>query len=605
MAFEALYASAGTMAIIPLLYALFCGALKLNGMEYIVPHTVGEFLASPAFWGAAAIALLFAAFYSVVSISGVIYTCECSRQNKKVALRSLVKNAFAISTPVLKPKNWAVILLVLVVIPIMNIGVTPSFLGAITIPDFILEFITYNKALVALFALTCIFLTVLILRWLYAFHFMALEKDSFTQSCKRSAKLGKGHHVKDLLAVILIQIAVFGAVMAVIAILTALFTLLFRISIFSDGRLSVLTSTGMGLLFTFLSLLTVITSTLGMPVCYAVISARYYDYREKQGDPTADIALDAADTVKNRKKGKVLAAIAAVLIVGVTSVLLYHFTRGDIGEAFFAEDIREAVATEGVGVVAHRCGAHFAPENTLAALNKAADMGAKWCEIDVQQCKDGSIIVMHDTNFARTTGKDADSWTMNLDEVKKLDAGSFYGEEYAGEQIPTLDEMIQAAKERGVSLQIEMKPTGNEHDFEKAVADIIVANDYAQNCLIASQNYECLKKAHAYNPDLRTLYIAWIAFGDVTKVEAATDFSVESTWISDTLVETVHDAGKQIFAWTVNTPSVMQRMVDCEIDALVTDEIEDAMEITRENSPLAFADYIIDFFNIPAKENGV
>lgn len=263
-----------------------------------------------------------------------------------------------------------------------------------------------------------------------------------------------------------------------------------------------------------------------------------------------------------------------------------------------ASDVKAAMGDSKTGVVAHRCGAHFAPENTVAALNNAADMGVNWCEIDVQQTKDGQIIVMHDTNFGRTTGFYAESWDVTLEEARKLDAGSHYSERYVGEKIPTLDEMIQAAKARGISLQIEMKYTGNVEDFAHKVADIIVANDYTHHCLIASQDYRCLEAAHQYNPDLRTLYIMFIAFGDIERIEAATDFSVESTWNCNTLIEHVHEDNDQIFAWTVNTPSVMQRMINCGIDALVTDEVADALEIAQANSSQAFSQWIIDFFDL-------
>lgn len=604
--FEMIYSAVGGLIIIPLLYWLFRGALSLSGMAYIAPHNVGDFVTSPAFWIVVIIALLLAAFYSVVSINGVIFTCECSRQKKKVALGSLIRHALVFSKPVFKPKNWEVILLVLVVIPLMNIGITPAFLGAITIPDFILEFISYKKIFIAISVIVCLFFIALILRWMYAFNYMALEEVTFKEACKRSARLGKGHYFRDLISIILTQFIVFTVAMLVLTLLTLFFTVLFKLLFQLSGVASAILSVGMSLIYIFLIILTVIILTLGMPLCYAVISAKYYQYRKYSGYPISDVVLEISDERRPQKKVRILTGITVILIIGVLSVLFYNYSNGDIKEKISAEDIKEVAETEhSTGVVAHRCGAHFAPENTIAALNKVADMGATWCEIDVQQCKDGSIIVMHDTNFERTTGKDADSWTMTLEEVKQLDAGSSFSEEYAGEKIPTLDEMIKAAKARGISLQIEMKPTGNEYDFEKKVADVIVANDYVQNCLIASQDYKCLETAHQYNPNIRTLYITWIAFGDVTKIEAAADFSVESTWISNALVETVHESGNQIFAWTVNTPSVMQRMIDCGIDALVTDEIEEAMKITKENSTQFFADYIIDFFDISKKEGDV
>lgn len=63
-------------------------------------------------------------------------------------------------------------------------------------------------------------------------------------------------------------------------------------------------------------------------------------------------------------------------------------------------------------------------------------MGADWIELDVQQSRDGQIIVIHDTNFRRTTGVDANTWELDYEEIAKLDAGSFFDAAYAGERIP-------------------------------------------------------------------------------------------------------------------------------------------------------------------------
>ena len=96
-------------------------------------------------------------------------------------------------------------------------------------------------------------------------------------------------------------------------------------------------------------------------------------------------------------------------------------------------------------VVAHRAGAKVAPENTLAALEQAIRDGAPIAEIDVQQLSDGTLIVMHDSNFKRTAGEDVCVWDTEADVLSTLEVGSTFSAAYRGEQIPTLEEMLACA----------------------------------------------------------------------------------------------------------------------------------------------------------------
>lgn len=95
-------------------------------------------------------------------------------------------------------------------------------------------------------------------------------------------------------------------------------------------------------------------------------------------------------------------------------------------------------------IVAHRGAAKYAPENTIAAFLKAAEMGADYAEMDVRQTKDGVFVLMHDRNVKRTTDGKGLVSEMTLEEIKKLDAGSWFGKEFIGEKVPTLREVLKA-----------------------------------------------------------------------------------------------------------------------------------------------------------------
>ncbi len=99
-----------------------------------------------------------------------------------------------------------------------------------------------------------------------------------------------------------------------------------------------------------------------------------------------------------------------------------------------------------IKVVAHRGASKFAPENTITAFLKAAEMGADYAEMDVRQTKDGHFIIIHDASIRRTTNGKGLVAEMTLEEIKALDAGAWFGKEFAGENVPTLREVLQAIK---------------------------------------------------------------------------------------------------------------------------------------------------------------
>lgn len=117
-------------------------------------------------------------------------------------------------------------------------------------------------------------------------------------------------------------------------------------------------------------------------------------------------------------------------------------------------------------LIAHRGASFYAPENTLAAMRKAKQMGAEWVEIDVALSKDRELVIVHDDTVDRTTNGTGAVFELNLAELKALDAGSWFSPDYKGEKIPTLDELVELVLELDLNLQLELKPSlGNDKEL--------------------------------------------------------------------------------------------------------------------------------------------
>ena len=248
-------------------------------------------------------------------------------------------------------------------------------------------------------------------------------------------------------------------------------------------------------------------------------------------------------------------------------------------------------------VTAHRGASVSYPENTMAAFKGALELGADWIELDVQQTSDEKIIVLHDTNLKRTTGLNKNTWEATYEEVNALDAGSFFDSKYQGEKIPLLKDVLEFASNNNIKLNIELKPTGYEKNFEAQVVDLVKEYNLLDKCVITSQVYEVLANVKKYNQDIKTVYVMSLAYGNILDLKEADNFSIEASSITKKLVKEIHNAGKEIYAWTVNTKENMNKMIDLNVDNIITDNINLAKETIYESKTSNIILKYIEFIN--------
>ena len=111
-------------------------------------------------------------------------------------------------------------------------------------------------------------------------------------------------------------------------------------------------------------------------------------------------------------------------------------------------------------VIAHRGASGHAPENTLAAFKRAVALGASFIETDLQLSRDAHFVAIHDDTVNRTTNGQGKVHDLTLADLRRLDAGSWFGSEFAGERIPTLEEILEFSKRHDAVFYLELKPTG-------------------------------------------------------------------------------------------------------------------------------------------------
>ncbi|MHC4817894.1 MAG: glycerophosphodiester phosphodiesterase family protein, partial [Planctomycetota bacterium] len=268
-------------------------------------------------------------------------------------------------------------------------------------------------------------------------------------------------------------------------------------------------------------------------VAWAGQSALVLDlYRERRGlepeTPTAE---------RPPRQARVLLVTAVVGLVVLAVVLV-----GIIGEVV---DVQRDVK-----VTAHRGSSARAPENSLSALRAAIEDGADYAEIDVQETADGHVVLLHDTDLKRIAGVDKKIWEVELAELKRYDAGSWFGEAFRDERVPTLDEAIDLVSGR-LELNIELKFNGHDKDLAAAVVRIVKAKKFGEKCVISSLHYPGVREVRQLDPSLKVGHIVFDAIGDLTRQDV--DFlSVRTAATTADLVRRAHGRGLEVHVWTVN-----------------------------------------------------
>jgi glycerophosphoryl diester phosphodiesterase len=233
-------------------------------------------------------------------------------------------------------------------------------------------------------------------------------------------------------------------------------------------------------------------------------------------------------------------------------------------------------------VVAHRGVSAVYPENTLSAFQAAVALEVDWIELDVVTTSDGGIIVSHDRTADRCTDGTGLFKTKSLDEVKRLDAGIRFGEQFAGERIPTLDEVISLVEETSVRLCIEIKGDTPDDTLANARATVTLLQqrDFLQRTAISSFEPNCLRAIREWEPLLAINLDPMPQNGTLSPWKlcqqclrcGANFISHTYEYITPVMLAEARAHGLALWAWTVNDAESMRRMIDLEVDAILTDD---------------------------------
>ncbi|MBN0044008.1 glycerophosphodiester phosphodiesterase [Streptomyces actuosus] len=253
------------------------------------------------------------------------------------------------------------------------------------------------------------------------------------------------------------------------------------------------------------------------------------------------------------------------------------------------------------GIVAHRGASAYAPENTLAAVDKAAQLGIRWVENDVQRTRDGALVVMHDESLERTT--DAEEvypgrvpWKVKdftAAEIARLDAGSWFGPAYAGVRVPTLEQYLRRVEHNHQRLLLEIKSPelypGIEQQILKVLADEgwLDRGHVADELIVQSFSADSVRAVHDLAPAIRTGLLGTPPLADLPAYSGFTDqINPSHGTISAAYVAAVHaftgahGRAMEVFTWTVDDAATARQAAGYGVDGVISnrpDLVEDAV----------------------------
>lgn len=222
--------------------------------------------------------------------------------------------------------------------------------------------------------------------------------------------------------------------------------------------------------------------------------------------------------------------------------------------------------------IAHRGASALAPENTLASYRLAIEAGMELAECDLRRTKDGRIVVMHDARVSRTTDGTGRVAELTLEQIKSLDAGSWFAERFRGERVPTFEQYLDQVQGR-VRPVIELKEQGLAAEVVAALAE----RRLVEQTLIVSFLPDELAAVHGLEPALAT---GWL-FGDdrplEQELETATRLGARMAgpWeglVTADLVRQAHDRHLVVQAWTVDDRARMAELLALGVDIIATNK---------------------------------
>jgi glycerophosphoryl diester phosphodiesterase len=223
-------------------------------------------------------------------------------------------------------------------------------------------------------------------------------------------------------------------------------------------------------------------------------------------------------------------------------------------------------------VIAHRGASGHAPENTMAAFQRAVELGCGFIETDLQLTRDARFVAMHDATLDRTTNGRGAVHEHTLAELRQLDAGKWFDREFMDQKIPTLEEILEFSRKHDVIFYLEVKYDSALGMHHSLVAALNKAGDAARSIVIS---FDQSTLAALRQVDTALMMGLLVEEPGIDQPKTAIELGVRqlcprADFITTDLVDAAHRLDLQVATWTVDEPAQIRSVVAAGVDGIIS-----------------------------------
>ncbi len=579
LAFEVVYRIVGVMIFFPLARNLVSLAIWLSPYDYITNPVMIDFAMRPMTIVLTLVLLVFLGVYVAIELVALSVLYHHGYHEKTITITDLLKQMVTHLNYILKRSHIIAIALGAIIFLVIQLNHFSGIASTLSIPDYILDNLDYAVGLALISGGMLLLMFAVFIRHIHSFNALTLEGKSLKESRHYRQAMTPWQWARVVVEFLVLNLIVNGILyltyIGILALISGVVSL-------TQGQ-EVVLGVILTVFYTVYLAIALIALSVLVPINYAWMSTWYHHEAAQSLSAPKNSPGDTILKILRRPRRKALLGTFIVFVFAINATSVYSSVTSSRG--FFD-------AWRAPEIIAHRGASWDAPENTIPAFEEAINQNADAIEFDVHLTSDGVPIVMHDATVGRTTDATANTPVaeMTYEEVRALDAGSWFSDEFEGTKVPTLEAAIEVIDPHA-RIFLEMKNFTDAATAE--VYNIIEEKDVADNTVLMSFSSHQLREMKDYDEDIETLYLMTTFFGSISSVvdqEHVDHFGFEGymTLENPHYIDSIHHRDKHLSVWTINDESRLRDLTILGVDGIITDRPILAREVaySQPSNPL-------------------
>lgn len=501
---------------------------------------------------------LFAVSILFVELGVIVIISHKSFFRKRIYISQAVNTAISKLPKLIGLGLFQLFFLLLLIFPWVDSTTMPTFID-LNLTIILTDFFNNSFAIMMTYIVAGIMFIYFFIRWVFALHFIFIQDKSVWNAMKASWKMTKRHKIRLIIYLIALNMTIF---LIGVGIVTGVSYLSGIIESKTIGHFIG------NYLLTFTSYFTLVMSLFLIPLNVIILTQLFHQFSLLSGEQLNDqLYLRESRLLGNFEK-KIEAFIATkqsavrlviVLLLSLMFLINYITTESVV---YLPWDVE---------VAAHRGDGYHSPENSMSGIKSSIAKGIDAIEIDVAMTKDGVVVLSHDEDLRRSSGRPERIKDLTYEELMEVDIGRLFDASFTGEKIPTLAEALDYITETETKIIIDVKVYEDEaEEYAQKIVDLVNEYEAEELSLVQSFNNKFLRAVRKHNPHITIGQILFLSVGNLSKLDV--DFyTIRQTMLTERLIKQARKENRDIWVWTVNNPRNIKEVLKYNVDGIITD----------------------------------